>query len=333
MTTALSQYNTSKVPAQVKTSVLLNDCTLREGLQGIGVSLSEGLAVRLARELARTGVKHVQIGMPGRSEADRLAIEAVRAEGVPVKIEALAAVYGDTWRDEVHRAAASGADFLQLFHAASDRRLESIGMTRDAMLTRAVESIRYARLLGATIVFTPTDTTRVAQSFLVELAKALQEAGATRIGIADTAGCADPNGMRAVTELVGSAVTIPMQVHCHNDLGLALANTLAAVEAGATVVDVTVLGLGERAGNAAIDEVAVALELLYGISTGVTLERLTALSQMVADALGVRISAMKPLVGSSAFRHHFGIHTRDPEAFEPLSPERVGNTRQLGSPS
>jgi 2-isopropylmalate synthase len=333
MTLALSQYNASRPSAQVKTPIVLNDCTLREGLQGIGVSLSEGLAVRLAHQLARAGVKYVQIGMPGRSEADRLAVEAVRAEGLPIKIEALAAVYGDTWREEVDRAAASGVDFLQLFHAASDRRLQSIGMTRDAMLTRAVESIQHARLLGASVVFTPTDTTRVAPTFLIELAKALQQAGAARIGIADTSGCADPTGMRTVTALVGSAVSIPLQVHCHNDLGLALANTLAAVEAGATVVDVTVLGLGERAGNAAIDEVAVALEFLYGINTGITLERLTALSQAVADALGVQIPAMKPFVGSGAFRHHFGIHTHDPEAFEPLSPERVGNTRQLGSPS
>ena len=333
MAASLSLYNSLRSTPRPLHHVLINDCTLLEGVQGAGITLTRATAVRLAQSLAAAGVSNVQIGMPGRSEPDRVAIEAVRDAGVPVTIEGMATTYKATWPGEVERAARAALDILHLFHAASARRLEAIGMTHDEMLAHAVQSIQHARTLGPAVVFTPTDTTHVDPAFLVDLAVAVQEAGVARIGIADTAGCADPNGMRTVTETVRTAVTVPIQTHCHNDLGLALANTLASIEAGASITDVTVLGLGERAGNAALDEVAVALGLLYGIDTGVKLNRLTRLAAEVAEILDVPLPAMKPLVGPRAFRHQFGIHAREPGAFEPIPPETVGNIRRIGDTS
>jgi isopropylmalate/homocitrate/citramalate synthase len=258
-----------------------------------------------------------------------MAIEGVQDAGVPVTIESMSTTYKSTWPDEVERTARVGPDVLHLFHAASSRRLAALGMTPDQTLAHVVQSIRHAKTLGPAVVFTPTDTTHIDPAFLADLVVAVQEAGADRVGIADTAGCAYPHGMKMITETVRALVSIPIQTHCHNDLGLALANTLASVEAGASVTDVTVLGLGERAGNASLDEVAVALQVLYGVNTGVKLDALTRLAAEVSEILGVPISVMKPLVGPRAFRHQFGIHSRDPEAFEPIHPAMVGNVRSL----
>jgi 2-isopropylmalate synthase len=184
------------------------------------------------------------------------------------------------------------------------------------MLDRAVESVGRAAATGLTVTFTPADTTRTDAAFFAKVTEAVHHAGAQRIVITDTAGCASPRGIGALVTLARTVAPIQIQVHCHNDFGLALAAVLAAVEAGATVVDTTVLGFGERAGNAALDEVAVALEALYDVKTGLDLTQLTGLAVVVAQQLGMAISPMKPLVGWN----HVDIPT-------PLSADAVGNTQ------
>jgi len=332
---ATSLYNRApQVLAGLKlpTKVAINDATLREGEQAAEVSFSLGEKTALAHRLDEIGVAEIEVGWPNRSSLDREALRILKKEGLRAQTQALAAIYGQEWRREVDASVECGADIVSLLHATSDIRLEHAEkMTREQVLARSVEAVQYAAGRGPLISYSPTDATRTDLDFLKELVMETVAAGAERIAISDTVGAASPGAMRFLISQVTQWVDVPVQVHCHNDFGLALANTLAAVEGGATIVDATVNGLGERNGNAALDEVAVGLKFLYGIDTGLKLDELFALSRYVQEITGVPLPFNKPLVGDNAFVHKLDIHVKRVMSyaplFEPLPPETVGNRR------
>jgi isopropylmalate/homocitrate/citramalate synthase len=334
---ATSPYNQApqvlaglRLPAKV----IINDATLREGEQAAEVSFSLEEKIALAHRLDEIGVAEIEVGWPNRSSLDREALRILKKEGLRAQTQALAAIYGQEWRREVDASVECGADIVSLLHATSDIRLRHTEkMTREEVLTRSVEAVRYAVGRGPLISYSPTDATRTDLDFLKELVMETVAAGAERIAISDTVGAASPGAMRFLIGQVAQWVDVPVQVHCHNDFGLALANTLAAVEGGASIVDATVNGLGERNGNAALDEVAVSLKFLYGIDTGLKLDSLFSLSRYVQEVTGVPLPFNKPLVGDNAFSHKLDIHVKRvmtyAPLFEPLPPEAVGNRRVI----
>jgi isopropylmalate/homocitrate/citramalate synthase len=334
--TFVSPFNFHEVVqerAKYPEQVVISDVTLREGEQTAEVSFSLEEKLALARRLDDIGVGQIEIGWPAQSELDRKALGILKKEGLKAATQALAPLYGQNWRPVVDAAVGSGADVVALMHATSDIRLQHSDeeMSREQMLERAVEATEYTVNRGVVVSFALIDTTRTDLEFAKKVAASVAEAGADRIVIPDTVGAARPEAMRFLVSELVDCVGVPIHVHCHNDYGLALANALAAVEAGASIIDGAINGLGERSGNAALDELVVALEILYGIRTGIKLRGLYELAHYVEEMTGVLVPFNKPLVGNSAFAHKLDMHVMRvmeyPPLYETIDPSLVGNRR------
>ncbi len=314
--------------------IVVCDCTAREGDQAASAEFGVEAKVALIRLLDEIGVPQAQAGYPGKARTDAETVLRVKRLGLRIKVEAITQVFDPDWRDEVDAAIECGPDIIDIQLPCSDQRLRLLlKMTREEMLERAVEAIGRARGRVPIVRFAPTDTTRADLDFVRTLFGAALDAGADRLSVADTAGAMFPPAMRWMVGALTREFDVPLQVHCHNDFGLALANTLAAAEGGASILDVTVNGLGERAGSACMDETVLALEAFYGVRTGIATEDLFKLSHLVAEWTGIPIPVHKPLVGESAFSHKLEGHVRgvltSPPLYEPLPPELVGNRRRI----
>ncbi|MHB1160280.1 MAG: LeuA family protein, partial [Chloroflexota bacterium] len=322
-------------PFRLKQQILINDNSTREGEQASEVSLGVEGKLQVLRGLAEIGIPQAQCGYPGKSNTDGEIVRRVRDEGIDIRLEGIASVMFDNWRDEIDATIDSGVDVLGIQYPVSDIRLRYVQrVDRAEALRHCVETVRYARSRAPIIKFSGTDGLRADLDFVKELVGAVLDAGADRICLPDTSGAAMPAAVRYfVGEFTDTFPTVPLQVHFHNDFGLALANTLTAVEAGAQIVDVSINGLGERAGNASLDEVVVALKLFYGIDLGIRTEGLKALSESFAELAGVPIYQYKPLVGDNAFAHKLDQHVKgilaNPAVYEAMPPETVGNRRRI----
>ena len=320
--------------------IYITDCTTREGEQAADVSFSLEQKMSIIRRLAEMGIHQVQGGYPAKSRSDLETVQAIKQEQLPILVEAIAQVFlKSNWQTEVDRTLEAEPDVIDLQVPISDLRLKHVQrMSRQEMLEHSLAVVEYTTAQRGEaktpiIRFAATDTTRADLSFLKEFYGQMIAAGAERITVADTAGAMTPAAMRYLIQELITALNVPIQVHCHNDYGLALPNILVAVEAGATYVDATINGLGERSGNASLDEVIMALIMLYGFDLDIDTSRLTELSAHVADLTGVPIAACKPLVGPNAFSHKLDNHvwgvTTHPPLYEPLKPEDVGNKRRI----
>jgi len=254
----------------------------------------------------------------------------IAGEGLQAEICALARCA----KEDIDAALDCDVDSIHVFIATSDIHLKhKLRLTRSQALRKAVEHVDYAKRHGVTVEFSAEDATRSDLEYLKKVYKAVEEAGADRINVPDTVGVAIPRVMFHLIREIKSAVKIPVSVHCHNDLGLAVANSLAGVEAGAEQVHVTVNGLGERAGNASLEEVVLALRMFYGIKPRIKTKLLVETSELVERLTGVQVPPNKPIVGENAFAHESGIHVHGvlafPGTYEPLSPELVGRRRRL----
>jgi 2-isopropylmalate synthase len=209
----------------------------------------------------------------------------------------------------------------------------AVNLTPEQVVAAAVDSVEYVKKHGLTCEFSPMDATRSSLPFLKKVCRAAEDVGMDRLNVPDTVGIMIPRSMHKLIEDLKTVVKAPISVHCHDDFGMAVANSLAAVEAGAVQVHCTINGLGERAGNASLEEVVMALHMIYKLKTRVNSRLLYSTSRLVATLTGISVQPNKAIVGENAFAHESGIHTRGvtvkPLTFEPIKPEMVGRTRKL----
>jgi len=330
---ALSPFNGEALAAdgwRRGAHVQIYDTTLRDGEQMPGISFDLGKKVRIAEALADAGVTEIEAGFPVVSKREKQCVKAVAGLETGARILALCRMQ----RDDVDACVDSGVDLMLMFVASSDLHLRhKYRLSKAEVLRRSVEAMEYAKSRGAKFSFSTEDSTRSEMKYLHTLYSAAIGLGAERIGFTDTAGCATPEGIARIAAELTKRHEVPLSAHLHDDLGLALANSLAALRAGARCFATTVNGIGERAGNLALEEFAVSSELILGAKHGIDLEKLTALSKLVADVSGVKVPLNKPIVGGNAFAHESGIHVaailREPFTYEAISPALVGGKRRL----
>ncbi len=306
------------------------DTTLRDGEQTPGVSLTPEDKIEIARQLGKLGVDVIEAGFPSSSDGEKKVVKEIAKMGLNSEICALSrATKGD-----IDAALDCDVDLIHVFIPTSAVQMKyAVNLTPEQVLASAVESIEYVKAHGVKCEFSPMDATRSEMPFLKQVCKAAEKAGMDSLNLPDTVGIMIPKSTIKFVEEIKSVVKTPISIHCHDDFGLAVANSLAAVEAGAAQVHVAVNGLGERAGNASLEEVVMALQVIYKYKTGVNSRLLYSTSRMVSALTGIAVQANKALVGENAFAHESGIHTRGvtekPLTFEPIDPALVGRTRKL----
>ena len=306
------------------------DTTLRDGEQTPGVSLTIEDKIEIARQLSMLGVDVIEAGSPMSSEGEKKVVKEIANAGLKTEICALAR----TTKCDIDAAIECDVGTVHTFIPTSPVQMKyAVGLTPEQVLSATVESIEYIKKHGLKCEFSPMDATRSELKFLKQVCQAAEKAGMDRLNVPDTVGIMIPRTMRKLIEDLKTVVTVPISIHCHDDFGMAVANSLAAVEAGAAQVHVAVNGLGERAGNASLEEVVMALHMIYKFKTGVNTRLLYSTSRMVSALTGIAVQANKAIVGENAFAHESGIHTRGvtakPLTFEPIKPELVGRTRKL----
>ena len=318
----------------------LFDSTLRDGEQAPGFSMNLTEKLSMARVLAELGVDVIEAGFAACSQGDFASVKAVADELKGVTVASLCRC---TEKDaEIAWNALKNAEkpLLHIFIATSDLHLETkLGMTREQVVVRVAATVSYAKTLCPDIEFSAEDATRSDRNFLAKVLQTALSNGASVVNMADTVGIAQPDEIedlvRFMKSELKSANTWKLSVHCHNDLGLATANTLAAIKAGADRVDVTVNGIGERAGNAAVEEVVMALKMrpeIYDADTGANPKMLVPASRKLVMLTGCKVQANKAVVGKNAFAHEAGIHQhgmmKDRRTYEIFHPEDVGATSE-----
>lgn len=306
------------------------DTTLRDGEQTPGVSVTPEQKIQVAIKLDELGVDAIEAGFPIVSHGEMHAIKTIANQGLKAEVCGLAR----TTETDIDAAIKCDLKYVHTFIATSDIHMQyKLKMTRDQVLEKAIRAVEYAKKHGMQVEFSAEDATRSDRAFLLKVFKAVKEAGADRLDIPDTVGYATP---QYVAELVGEvkeATGLPVSVHCHDDFGLAVANSVAGIGAGAACAHVTINGLGERAGNASLEEFVMALQCLYSKKHGIKTELLYEISKFVSNTMGIIVQPNKAIIGENAFGHESGIHTHgvlnNPLTYEPISPELVGRKRWL----
>ncbi|MEM1586444.1 MAG: 2-isopropylmalate synthase [Candidatus Bathyarchaeia archaeon] len=306
------------------------DTTLRDGEQAPGISLTPEEKMEIALQLDKLGVDVIEAGFPSTSRGEQRAVREIAKAGLRAQVCALSR----TLRSDIDTALQCDVKYIHTFISTSDVQIKyALNMTREQVIETVIDLVQYIKDHGVICEFSPMDATRTDIEFLKRVCRAAEGAGADYINIPDTVGIMNPNSMRRLIGELRATLKTPISVHCHNDFGLAVANSLAGVEAGATQVHVTVNGLGERAGNAALEEVVMSLHLLYNKKTGINTRLLYETSKLVSRLTGVPVQPNKAVVGENAFAHESGIHTRGvvvkPITFEPFNPELVGRRRKI----
>ncbi|HEX9380225.1 MAG TPA: hypothetical protein VF891_01905 [Gaiellaceae bacterium] len=306
------------------------DTTLRDGEQTVGVVLSPQDKVELARGLDELGIERIEAGFPRVSEDDRRAVELILAEGLNAEVWGFSrAVEAD-----VKALVELGVRATVIESPISDLKLDALGVDREAMLERIVYAISFAVEQDVTVAFFGVDGTRADLSYFETVYKTAVEAGAKEAVVVDTIGIAAPE---AVAHLVGQTrewlgAEVPIHFHGHNDFGVATAAALAAARAGARWIQGTINGMGERAGNANLPEIALALRGLYGVETSLRLDLVRTFSERLRDLSGYALEPYKPLVGENLFRRESGAvasQFHDPAAIEPYSSDLVAAERRV----
>ncbi len=306
------------------------DTTLRDGEQTVGVVFTPEQKLAIARALDDLGVERIEAGFPRVSEDDRRAIELIREAGLRAEVWGFARAV----RADVDAIAELGLQATVVESPISDRKLDALGVSRSEMLRRIAAAVAHGADRGMTVAYFGVDGTRADPGFFADAYRAAVEAGAREAVVVDTLGVAVPEAVAHLisrtAELLGPHV--PIHFHGHDDFGLATANALAAARAGARWIHGTINGMGERAGNADICEVALALTVLYGVDTSLRLEQARAVSSLVREAAGYALEPWKAVVGENLFVRESGAvasQFHDPPAIEPYTAGLVGAERRI----
>lgn len=326
-----SPYNFANFTAPSLDEYIVHDSTLREGEQTPGVIFSIEDKLKIAKKLDEVGIQQIEAGFPAASEKQRKCIESL----VDLNLDAQLSAFARAKKEDIDAVADVGADGIVVSLSISPyhRKYKFHGMSKETYLEKLADMISYAESFGLFVIYSAEDTTRENDlNFLKKAYKTAEEAGADRARVVDTLGCASPNGMAFLVKEIGNVIDIPIEVHCHNDLGLALANSLASVEAGASTVSTTVNGIGERAGITVTEEIIPALHIIFGTSP-FEMSQLTALSKLVEEISGVKMPPHKPLTGENVTAHSSGIHQHGvlvkPTTYEFYPPRLMGQKRKV----
>jgi D-citramalate synthase len=307
------------------------DTTLRDGEQTPGASLTPENKLRIAQRLDELGVDVIEAGFAAVSEGEMQAIKLIAKQGL--KAEVCSASRGV--KSDIDAVVKSGADSIHLILPTSDLHLEyKLKKTREEILKITVDCVKHAKNQGLIVELSAEDATRADLSFLKKFFTTGITAGADRIVACDTVGVLTPERSYELFSDLRISLKVPVvSVHCHNDFGMAVANSIAALRAGANQFHATINGLGERAGNASLEEIVISLKSLYKLDLGIKTELLYSMSQLVSRLTGIYVQPNKAIVGENAFTHESGIHTQgllaNPLTYEPISPELVGGTRRI----
>ncbi|KUG20521.1 2-isopropylmalate synthase [hydrocarbon metagenome] len=318
--------------SRAKERVAVFDTTLRDGEQTPGISFTREQKLGIAQQLSDIGVQVIEAGFPASSEGERQTVRAIAGLDLKSRVCGLSR----SLKTDVDVCLDCGVDMVHVFIPTSDiQREHTIRKSREEVLEITRSIISYTRDHVDHCMFSAMDATRTDWDYLMDVYRAAVESGATVINVPDTVGVITPTVMKDLITQIGTEVDCPIDVHCHNDFGLAVANTIAAVEGGASQVQVTVNGLGERAGNADLAQTVMTLESIFGIDTGITTTGLVETSRLVSRYSGIAIPPVQPIVGDNAFSHESGIHSHGvitrSDTFEPgiMTPEMVGHRRRL----
>ncbi len=310
--------------------IQINDTTLRDGEQAAGVAFTVAEKVIFATLMDAIGVQELEVGIPAMGSNEAEAIQEIVNLGLKTQLTG----WNRAVRSDIDASLACGLERVHISVPVSEIQIAvKFQGNCQLVLNKLRDTIDYACERGLYVSVGGEDSSRAEESFLLDVALAAQDWGASRFRFCDTVGILDPLTTYHKVEQLVNQLVIPVEMHTHNDFGMATANALAGIRAGATSVNTTVNGLGERAGNAALEEVVMALKRIYGINLGIDTSKFKAISEFVVDASGCDVPPWKAIVGKNAFAHESGIHghgvLQNPATYEPFNPEEVGRARSL----
>src|SRR3989442_4372353 len=310
--------------------VRIFDTTLRDGEQTPGVSITPEQKVQIAIKLDELGIDAIEAGFPVVSHGETVAIKNITKQGLKAEICGLARAV----KSDLDAAINCDLQYVHVFIATSDIHMQfKLRMNRQQVMEKAVWAVEYAKKHGVQVEFSAEDATRSDRAFLNQVFTAVANVGVDRLDIPDTVGYATPQYIEQLVKDVKAMTRLPISMHCNDDFGLAVANSISGINAGADCAHVTINGLGERAGNASLEEVVMALQCLYGRKHNVKTELLYETSVFVSNTMGIIVQPNKAIIGENAFGHESGIHTHgiinNPLTYEPISPELVGRKRWM----
>lgn len=312
------------------TKVRIFDTTLRDGEQTPGVSITPEQKVQIAIKLDELGIDAIEAGFPVVSHGESIAIKKITKQGLKAEICGLARAV----KSDIDAAINCDLAYIHTFIATSDIHMQfKLRMNREQVVEKAAWAVEYAKKHGIQVEFSAEDATRSDRTFLNQVFKAVANVGVDRLDIPDTVGYATPQYIEQIVKDVQTNIELPISIHCHNDFGLAVANSISGINAGAACAHVTINGLGERAGNASLEEFVMALQCLYGRKHNVKTELLYETSRFISNTMGIIVQPNKAIIGENAFGHESGIHTHgiinNPLTYEPINPDLVGRKRWL----
>jgi isopropylmalate/homocitrate/citramalate synthase len=326
---AVSPYNISS-KIVLPQEVTVYDSTLRDGEQMPGVHFTIEQKTAIANKLDEVGVHQIEAGFPAVSDGERLAVKTISKLGLDADILCLAR----TLNADIDAAIDCDVDMVLLFIATSELHLRyKLKMKPEEIVERARSCVEYAHAHGLKASISTEDSTRSDLGLMLDVYHACEEAGASRLGMTDTLGCAGPDAINYLVRKIRADTRLPLSAHLHNDFGLGVANAVAALAGGAEAIATTVGGIGERAGNVPLEQIVMALKHIHKKDIGIKTEGLTDLTKLVFEAANIPIPPNQPWVGPNAFSHESGIHVAAvlncPMTYECVDPEEVGNRRRL----